>query len=172
MSGQREPHRKMAADGARAENAYPHGVSVLLGARRLNFPSFHKLAPRRNRSCGLRDTVRGVAAFKRLAQACARRVTSLRQASLTIYMVLGITGSPSACLVRPKKTPADSVMSPLSSRARVSGVGFVMGEPPGPPRPWRWGQYNSPRHRGRQITTSIEATRGFCRAGSGDTEGL
>jgi hypothetical protein len=26
MPGQREPHRKMTADGACAENAYPHGV--------------------------------------------------------------------------------------------------------------------------------------------------
>ena len=26
MPGQREPHRKMTADGARAENAYAHGV--------------------------------------------------------------------------------------------------------------------------------------------------
>ena len=28
MSGQRQPHRKMTADGARAENAYPHGRGV------------------------------------------------------------------------------------------------------------------------------------------------
>jgi hypothetical protein len=31
VSGHREPHRKMTADGARAENAYPHGESFLLG---------------------------------------------------------------------------------------------------------------------------------------------
>jgi hypothetical protein len=31
MSGARQPHRKMTADGARAENAYPHGVGVLSG---------------------------------------------------------------------------------------------------------------------------------------------
>ena len=29
MAGQREPHRKMAADGAGTENANPHGVDVL-----------------------------------------------------------------------------------------------------------------------------------------------
>ena len=29
MPCQREPHRKMAADGARTENANPHGVEVL-----------------------------------------------------------------------------------------------------------------------------------------------
>ena len=34
MSGQREPHRKMAADGARTENTYPHGAEVLLRDRR------------------------------------------------------------------------------------------------------------------------------------------
>jgi hypothetical protein len=31
MSCQREPHRKMAADGAGTENAYPHGWEILLG---------------------------------------------------------------------------------------------------------------------------------------------
>ena len=35
MPGQRKPHRKMAADGARAENAYTHGVGVRLEAGRL-----------------------------------------------------------------------------------------------------------------------------------------
>ena len=29
MAGQRQPHRKMAADGARAENADPHEMDVL-----------------------------------------------------------------------------------------------------------------------------------------------
>jgi hypothetical protein len=35
MSGQRKPHRKMAADGACAENAYPHGGMFLLEAGRV-----------------------------------------------------------------------------------------------------------------------------------------
>ena len=41
VAGQRKPHRKMAADGARAENAYPHGVDVPaegIGGRRRQFP--------------------------------------------------------------------------------------------------------------------------------------
>ncbi len=50
MPGPRKPHRKMAADGACAENAYPHGGGVLLGARRRK-TSFHKLGLRRNHSC-------------------------------------------------------------------------------------------------------------------------
>jgi hypothetical protein len=29
MAGPRQPDRKMAADGARAENTYPHRVDVL-----------------------------------------------------------------------------------------------------------------------------------------------
>jgi hypothetical protein len=29
MAGQRQPHRKMTADGACAKNAYPHRVDVL-----------------------------------------------------------------------------------------------------------------------------------------------
>jgi hypothetical protein len=29
MAGAREPYRKMAADGTRAENAYPHRIDVL-----------------------------------------------------------------------------------------------------------------------------------------------
>ena len=47
MPRQREPHRKVAADGARTENAYPHGVIIL--PREIESGSFHKLAPARNR---------------------------------------------------------------------------------------------------------------------------
>ena len=43
MTGQRKPHRKMAADGACAENAYSHGGCVRLGVGDRE-PSFHKLA--------------------------------------------------------------------------------------------------------------------------------
>ena len=41
MSCQCEPHRKMAADGARTKNANPHGVEILLGGK--GVASFHKL---------------------------------------------------------------------------------------------------------------------------------
>ena len=43
MSCQREPYRKMAADGARTENANPHGVEILLGGK--GVASFHKPWP-------------------------------------------------------------------------------------------------------------------------------
>ena len=43
MSCQCEPHRKMAADGARTENANPHGVEILLGGK--GVASFHKPWP-------------------------------------------------------------------------------------------------------------------------------
>jgi hypothetical protein len=32
MPGQREPHRKMAADGARAEDTDAHGDEILVGS--------------------------------------------------------------------------------------------------------------------------------------------
>ena len=48
MSCQCEPHRKMAADGARTENANPHGVEILLGGK--GVASFHKPWSGRNRS--------------------------------------------------------------------------------------------------------------------------
>ncbi len=53
MAGQRQPHRKMAADGARAENANPHGV---ISSERLSIvsASFHKLAPGATGACDLR----------------------------------------------------------------------------------------------------------------------
>jgi hypothetical protein len=57
MSGPREPHRKMAADGARAKNAYAHGVRFRLEAWRPGQPSFHKLVPQRNRLCDLPITL-------------------------------------------------------------------------------------------------------------------
>ena len=56
MPCQREPHRKMAADGARTENAYPHVKEVLL--ERMFVPiSFHKpcsdaTGPRHRAGCG------------------------------------------------------------------------------------------------------------------------
>ena len=56
MPCQREPHRKMAADGARTENAYPHVKEVLL--ERMIVPtSFHKpcsdaTGPRHRAGCG------------------------------------------------------------------------------------------------------------------------
>src|SRR6202158_1857727 len=51
MPGQRKPHRKMAADGARAEDANAHGGgSGLKGLRRKT--SLHKVAQQRNRSYG------------------------------------------------------------------------------------------------------------------------
>jgi hypothetical protein len=34
MAGFRQPHRKMAADGAGAENTYPHRVEILSGVVR------------------------------------------------------------------------------------------------------------------------------------------
>ena len=40
MPCQREPHRKMAADGARTENANPHGEEILLEGK--SSTSFHK----------------------------------------------------------------------------------------------------------------------------------
>jgi hypothetical protein len=45
MPGQRQPHRKMAADRAGAENANSHGVRFPVGGSRT---SFHKPAARRN----------------------------------------------------------------------------------------------------------------------------
>jgi hypothetical protein len=48
MSGQRQPHRKMASDGARTENAYPHCVIVLL-MKRLTSRQFPQAAAPRNR---------------------------------------------------------------------------------------------------------------------------
>jgi hypothetical protein len=39
MTGQREPHREMATDGARTENAYPHCAEILLrGSTWRQFP--------------------------------------------------------------------------------------------------------------------------------------
>ena len=52
MSGQRQPHRKMAADGARTENAYPHGVDVLIQGW-LRAPVSTSLRRMRNRPCDL-----------------------------------------------------------------------------------------------------------------------
>src|SRR4051794_6790780 len=36
MTGLRQPHREMAADGARTENTYLHGVEILLRDRRVS----------------------------------------------------------------------------------------------------------------------------------------
>ena len=58
MPCQREPHRKMAADGARTENAYPHVKEVLLEGMFVP-TSFHKPCSGRNRSAaqgGLRSS--------------------------------------------------------------------------------------------------------------------
>jgi hypothetical protein len=52
MSGERQPHRKMAADGARTENAYSHVRRIPVGGSTL---SFHKLAPQRNPQCHWHD---------------------------------------------------------------------------------------------------------------------
>ena len=51
MPGQRQSHRKMAADGASAEDAYPHERMFLPEGWGLFCASFHKLAPERNRPC-------------------------------------------------------------------------------------------------------------------------
>ena len=58
MPCQREPHRKMAADGARTENAYPHVKEVLLEGMFVP-TSFHKpcsdaTGPRHRAGCGVR----------------------------------------------------------------------------------------------------------------------
>ena len=43
MTAAMMPHRKMAADSARTENANPHGVEILLGGK--GVASFHKPWP-------------------------------------------------------------------------------------------------------------------------------
>ena len=48
VSGQRQPHRYVAADGARTENANTHEVEVLLKGSTCRGATFHKLAPQRN----------------------------------------------------------------------------------------------------------------------------
>jgi hypothetical protein len=58
MTGQCEPHRKMTADGARTENAYPHAKKVLLEGI-IVLVSFHKLCSdatgqRHRAGCGVR----------------------------------------------------------------------------------------------------------------------
>jgi len=59
MPRQRKPHRKVAADGASAENADAHGVGSCLGAGGTE-ASFHKLGPECNWGCRHRDAVRVV----------------------------------------------------------------------------------------------------------------